>query len=197
MTGGVCYVSYGDKAYTETTMSIAALRRVSALPAAVISDQPISFARHISFDDPRWGARWAKLNLDMLSPFQYTVYLDADTRPRCDPALLLSILNDGFDMVIAPSTNQGDKALWHVDAREREDTLDDFGFTPVQFQAGVFAFRRNDAMRALFAAWREEWRGGQDQAALLRALDRTPVKVWTISEALSDALIAHVWGRLH
>lgn len=201
MTSGIVYVAFGEKARAEGQMSIAALRRVSALPIAVISDQPILGAKHIPFGDPRWGARWAKLNLDMLSPFDQTLYLDADTRPRADPKHLLDMLSDGFDLAIAPSTNQGDKALWHIERQEREITLDAFGFTPLQLQAGVFAFRRSEATAALFAAWREEWLSSptptQDQAALLRALARVPVRTWLISAALSEMTIAHIWGRLH
>lgn len=197
MTCGITYVAYGDRARAECVMSLAALKRVSNLPVATISAEPITDARHIPFDDPRWGARWAKLNLDLLTPFDQTLYLDADTRPRANPALLFDILSDGYDLVVADSTMRGAKALWHVDRAEREDTLDAFGFTPVQLQAGMFAFRRNEAMRTLFAAWREEWRGGQDQAALLRALYRVPVRMWLVSHALSEGLIAHMWGRLH
>lgn len=196
---GIIYVAYGDRALSEAAMSIRALRlrHDHALPVATISERPIEGARHIPFADPRWGARWAKLNLDLLTPFDQTVYLDADTRPRAELTALFDMLADGFELVIAPSTMQGDKALWHVAAGEREDTLNAFGFSPVQLQAGVIAFRRCEAVAALFAAWREEWRGGQDQAALLRALYRCPVKLWLMSSAMSEALVAHVWGRLH
>lgn len=199
MTNGICYVAYGKKALSEAAMSIRALRQWHdhGLPVATISERPIEGARHIPFDDPRWGARWAKLNLDLLTPFDQTVYLDADTRPRAALSGMFDALADGYELVLAPSTMQGDKALWHVEAHEREDTLDGFGFTPVQLQAGVLAFRRCEAVTALFAAWREEWRGGQDQAALLRALYRCPVRLWLMSSTLSDHLIAHVWGRLH
>lgn len=200
MTVGVCYVAFGDKAVAECQMSIAALRRVSQFPIATISQYPIEGAKHVPFDDPRWGARFAKLNLDTLSPFDDTLYIDADTRPRQDLTLLLTPLADGYDMVIAPSINQGDKALWHVDAHEREATLDAFGYTPIQLQAGVFAFRKNEATAALFKSWRMEWSkmgATQDQAALLRALQCSPVRLWLLSAALSDILVAHVWGRLH
>lgn len=194
---GVVYVAYGDQARSEAKMSLTALRQHTSLLAATVSATPIPGARYLPFAEPGWGARWAKLNLDRLTPFDRTLYLDADTRPRADPALLFDILDDGFDLVIAESTMQGDKALWHVEQPERENTLDGFGFTPLQLQAGVMAFRRNEAVHALFAAWREEWRGGQDQAALLRALNRAPVRLWIISHSLSENLTGHLFGRLH
>lgn len=194
---GIVYVAFGENAREEAAMSIAALRpRYDGL-ITVISSEPLPGAHFIRFDDPRFGARWAKLNLDLLTPYDQTLYLDADTRPRTDCAQWFEILADGFDVVIAESTMQGQKALWHVDEAEREETLDGFGFTPLQLQAGVFAFRRSEAVVALFAAWREEWRGGQDQAALLRALARAPVKLWVVSHHLSEISVAHVWGRLH
>lgn len=200
MTRGICYVAYGENARSEAAMSIRSLRIwQSSIPVSVISDTPADGAKHIPFDDPRYGARWAKLNLDLLSPYDTTLYLDADTRPRADLAPLFAPLDAGYDLVLAPSTQQADKALWHVEAQEREATFDTFGFTPLQLQAGVLAFRKCEAVTALFAAWRDEWCGSehptQDQAALLRALYRVPVKLWLISSILSDQLVLHLFGK--
>lgn len=196
MTQGICYVAYGENARSEAAMSLRALRTWQpVIPVSVISDTPLDAAKHIPFDDPRFGARWAKLNLDTLSPYDQTLYLDADTRPRASLQALFAPLEAGFDLVLAPSTQQGDKALWHVEQIEREATFDAFGFTPVQLQAGVLAFRKSEAMTALFQAWREEWCGGQDQAALLRALQRVPVSIWLISSTLSDILVSHLYGK--
>lgn len=197
VTQGIVYVAFGDGARAEAEMSMRALRSHNpTLKVATISETPIGSAKHISFDDPRYGARWAKLNLDTLSPFDDTLYLDADTRPRANLEMLFASLRDGFDMAIAPSTQQGDKSLWHVDKDEREATFDAFGFTPLQFQAGVFAFRKSEAMSALFQAWRDEWRDGQDQAALLRALQKSPVKLWLMSATLSEVLVLHLFGKV-
>lgn len=196
MSCGVVYVCYGENARSEAAMSIRALRTWQpVMSVSVISATPLGGAKHIPFDDPRFGARWAKLNLDTLSPYDQTLYLDADTRPRASLQPLFAPLEAGYDLVLAPSTQQGDKALWHVETTEREATFDAFGFTPVQLQAGVMAFRKSEAITALFAAWRDEWRGGQDQAALLRALHRVPVRIWLISSTLSDQLVLHLFGK--
>ena len=201
VTSGIVYVAYGDQARGEATMSLNALRSHSGLPAAVVSDAPLPGFRFLCFEQPGWGARFAKLNLDRLTPFEQTIYLDADTRPRTDVAALLKPLDEGFDLVISESTMQGQKALWHVCRDEREQTLDALGFTPVQLQAGVLAFTKNERTAALFAAWRDEWNRNpeptQDQAALLRALYCVPVKIWLISHVMSEGLTAHLWGRLH
>lgn len=200
MNSGVVYVAYGEAARSEAAMSLRSLRNWQpTTPVSVVSDAPLEGVKHIPFSDPRYGARWAKLNLDLLSPYDTTLYLDADTRPRASLAPLFAPLAAGFDLVLAPSTQQADKALWHVEAQEREATFDAFGFTPVQLQAGVLAFRKCEAVSALFAAWRDEWCRSavptQDQAALLRALQRVPVKLWLISSILSDHLVLHLFGK--
>lgn len=205
MTAGIVYVAYGEPALNECAMAIAALRHCTSLPIATIGAEPVvrnpHGVTHVSFDNPGWGARWAKLMIDQLSPFDDTIYMDADTRARSSPALLLGYLDDGYDLVIAPSGNQGMKALEHVERQEREDTFDEFGFTPVQLQAGMFAFRKNARTRVFFEAWRSAWQmtpePTQDQAALLRALRTTPLRLWLTSTAMSEQLIGHLWGRLH
>jgi hypothetical protein len=52
----------------------------------------------------------------------------------------------------------------------------------VQFNGGVLAFRRNERTAAFFRAWHEEWQrwGKRDQAALLRALWRCPVRLFVV-----------------
>lgn len=195
MSSGAVYIAYGDNARGEAAMSIRALRSRFPLPITVISDRALPGVQTQVFDDPRNGARWAKLNLEQLSPYDCTLYLDADTRPRGDLTRLFVPLEAGFELVIAPSTEQADRALWHVSEQEREATFEALGFTPVQLQAGVMAFRKCEAINALFEAWRAEWRGEQDQAALLRALYRVPVRTWLMSSHMSDALVLHLFGR--
>ncbi len=151
---------------------------------------------NIGFGDNGTG-RWAKLNLDQLSPYDPTLYLDADTRVHGDARAILSILGDGYDLAVAPSTKQGTEALWHIAEDEREATFAELGRDLLQLQGGVIAFRKTAEVHALFAAWREEWQRwrDQDQAALLRALYRCPVRLWLLSnEWNGGALIEHRYG---
>jgi hypothetical protein len=197
MTRGFLYIAFGDTARSEALMSINSLKHFHAETVAVVSDSPIDGARFIPSKPVDRGARSIKVQLDQLTPFDYTVYLDADTRPRGDLSFLFDALEDGFDLVIAPSSKQDRDALWHVDAAEREATFDELGFTPVQLQAGVMAFSRSAA--PFFAAWREEWTRfcGQDQAAFLRALQRVPVKLYVVGQVYNGgALVAHLHGRM-
>lgn len=194
---GFVYIAYGDTARQECAMSIASLRNFHHEPIAVIGDGVVAGARLIPAASQDKVARSVKVRLDQLSPFDETIYLDADTRVRGDLSFMFNALDDGFDLVIAPSSMQADRALWHVDTDERETTFDEMGFTPVQYQAGVLAFKRSAA--PFFAAWREEWArfGGQDQAAFLRALQRVPVKLHIVGQAYNGgALVAHLHGRM-
>ncbi len=199
-TLGIVYVAYGELARREAAMSIETLRMTHRLPLSVISDGDIPFTKRLKFADPRWGARWAKLNIDLLSPYDDTLYIDADTRVRGDLMHFFSWLEDGFDLVIGASAAQGDKTLWHVTEAERDCTLDEIGFTPIQLQAGLFAFRKNGATASFFKTWRDAYESVEgaenDQAALLRALYAAPLHYHLLSKPYCDQTIAHLFGKL-
>jgi len=200
-TRGIIYVAYGAPAIRELGSALADLRKVTDLPVAVISDQktPYHDIQHISFERRDKGARWSKLNLDALSPFDFTLYLDADTRVMGDIFAGFEILDDGYDFVIAPSRMQYGSIFRHIQNQERELTFSELGTSDLlQLQAGVFFFRKSPAVLELFTTWRAEWERfqDQDQAALLRALDKTPVRVWLLSYLFNGGeLVQHVFGR--
>lgn len=193
MTAGVVYIVYGDNARREMGASRESVKRHSHIPVHIISDAP----------QVDTGARWQKVNLDTLSPYDETVYLDADTRAHGKLAPLFDILTDGWDMALSPSTAQGGEWLWHLPLDERNATQAALGFVALQLQAGVLAFRKTDAVLALFDAWRSEWGKwrGQDQGALLRALYAVPVRLWLLgylwnkpSPASGGCAIEHCFG---
>lgn len=193
---GIIYVAYGDKAHAEAKASIACLQ--SDLPVAVVSDKPLAGVQHIEWDTPGYGARWAKLHIDKLSPWEKTLYLDADTRPKADVAVGFDILGDGWDLVVTPSANQEKDWLWHITEKERGATEEEVG-RRLQLQMGVFWFRKSDAMQQLFECWRQEWKrwAGEDQGAFLRALAQCPAKVWLFGHPWNGGgLIAHHFGRV-
>ena len=196
-TQGIVYVVYGEKARAEAEMSYRALRQFCDLPVSVIGEKAAQM-RHIPLAQQDPGGRWGKLNADLLSPYEFTLYLDADTRPRGDLSAGFAVLRDGWDMAITLSTQQDDEAMWHIGVEEREQTCLEWGCVPAQLQGGVIFFHKNPRTHALFAAWREEWRrwAGQDQAALLRALRRVPAKVWLLGRPYNGgALMAHLFGK--
>ncbi len=198
---GVLYVVYGTSACQEAEASIASLRRHSQLPVAVIGG-PVKGTQTIAFDAPGYGARWAKLNADRLVPDEWDafLYLDADTRIRADLSVGFDILADGWDVAMAASEHQERDWLWHVGNEERECTAQELGHRALQLQAGAMFVARNARTAAMFRNWRNEWKrwGGQDQAALLRAMRQSPVRVWLLSRAwnsLRGEVIEHMFGR--
>ncbi|HML23512.1 MAG TPA: hypothetical protein PKD09_17785 [Aggregatilinea sp.] len=146
------------------------------------------------------GSRYLKTGLFDWTSFEHVAYLDADTVVHQDLQVGFAALDDGFDLALCASRNQGDELLWHVGVDDRRETLAVMGCSEVlQLQAGVFFVARNARTQALFAAWRSEWARfrGQDQGALLRALRRVPVRIWLLGQPFNGgAVIAHHFGEL-
>ena len=110
------------------------------------------------------------------------LYLDADTLVRQAVDVGFEMLADGWDLVMVPSTNQGDDVLWHVRPEEVGATFAELGYQPLQLQCGVMFIARNERTAAFFDAWHDEWMRwcDEDQAAFLRALKRVPLKIWML-----------------
>ena len=183
---GVVYVALGQKAQVEAEQSIASLKQYNDLPITVI----------VKFDNLGKGARWAKLNIDRLVDYDRVLYLDADTRIYGDITAGFNLL-DNWDLAIVPSENQDSDIFKHIKTGERLQTIKELGYLPLQLQAGVIFFHRQRCVR-LFEAWRQEWKrwGDQDQAALLRALVRCPMRVWLLGQDWNGGqLVEHLFGR--
>ena len=187
---------YGEAAYREAQQSIETMMTLHpGLPITVVGDRHIEETNHIPVGRRDPGGRWAKINLDALSPYAQTLYIDADTRVRQPLWAGFQILADGWDMALTVSDHQGDSWLWHVGEAEREATMQSTGTKALQLQAGLMFFRKTAAVHRLFAQWRAEWRGDQDQAALLRALYQEPAKVWLLGKAWNGgAIVNHRFG---
>lgn len=172
------------------------------MPVLVLGDRKVKRSFTMEFNLPDMTnvqrSRFIKTHLVALSPYRQTLYLDADCRVLKSVMAGFRALDDGWDLAITPSSNQGDDLFWHVGDEERSHTLFDVGHEPVQLQGGVCWFRKSQRVRDLFAAWREEWARwqDQDQAALVRALHRSPVRVWLFGRYYNGgAGVAHQFGR--
>ena len=201
MTITAVYVAYGQNAIAEAALSIKSLRRHNkGLPVAVISDFEVNIpgTETIIFADDSRGARWAKLNIDSVTSDQI-IYIDADTRIKQSLQPAIDMLAD-FDFIVAASVNQNGSVMTHIGTEERETTLSEIGNPfPLQLQAGVMLFNRHQCA-AMFETWRQEWQrwANQDQAALLRAIYREPVKTWLLGYDWNSAggkIIDHQFGR--
>lgn len=193
MDCGAVLVVYGEQAETSARRALEAL-------AAVCPSLPVTVHRERAdgLTDSQCS-RWAKVTLLDWTPYRYSAYLDADTQVYEDIRAGFDVLRDGWDLALAPSQHQGQQSLWHVAEPERRETLAALPIDSLQLQAGVMFVARNERTAALWAAWHEEWRRwqGQDQAALLRALHRTPVKIWMLGQPYNGgAVVAHHWGAI-
>lgn len=194
---GVIMVAVGVKARLEAVSAIGSLHQWHDWPVAVIGESVAGAAQVLPHRYPGYGARRAKLAMCTYSPWDQFLYLDADTRVHGDISAGFDILADGWDMAITASDHQEQEWLWHVGDNERAETEERHGRL-VQLQGGMMFVAKNDRTRLLFEAWQYEWSRyqGEDQAALLRALQIAPVKLWLLGRDYNGgALVEHRFGR--
>ena len=193
-TRGVVYIAYGRRAVTEATASIFTLRRFHDWPIAVIGEA-IRGCAHIQWPNTGTPGRWAKVNLARLTPFDETLFLDADTRIHGKLDIGFRLLAH-YDLVIVASRPQHSEVLSHLSAEERTYTLQQL-LDPLQLNTGVMWFNR--AVTPLFEAWRFEWNlyKDKDQGALLRALEVYPTPYALLGAPFNDksgAVVEHRFG---
>ena len=202
---GICFIAYGDAALSEVNTSIVTLRRLGIeLPIALICEKPTRIQKifHVPFEDRSFGARRVKVLIDTLTPFRHTLYLDVDTRVQTKDILKgFEILEAGRDLVLEPSVNQGSEVFAHIDQAERKATSEYLhNKMPIQLQAGVMWFRKSPEVLDFFDAWRIEWNKFKhhDQAALIRALQDSPIRVWLLGldwNSRRGAIVDHHFGQ--
>ena len=199
MAKGVIYVAYDPGAIREAGLGLESLKRHHPdWPVSVIGEQPLPGAgyihqEHLAGTTP---GRWAKVNLDKLTPYEPTLFLDADTRVNGRLDVGFDLLAAGWELVMVPSISQGADALAHLSEPERQITFD-AAPGALQLNTGVMWFRKTRAVTALFAAWREEWEHfrDKDQGALLRALVEHPVKLFLLGQAYNGGtIVQHRFG---
>jgi hypothetical protein len=200
MSHGVVYVAYGPAAIKQANESIKTLRRHHpAWEIAIIGEERLPGTRFIKAVDPSSGTpgRWAKTQLDVLSPFDNTLFLDADTRVYGNLGVGFDILKHGWELIMVPSLPQGEASLKHLSEEERDITFMET-MRPLQLNTGVIWFRKTEAVKALFAEWRSQWRRfrDKDQGAFLRALELCPVSLWLLGRPFNaGAVVGHLFGR--
>jgi lipopolysaccharide biosynthesis glycosyltransferase len=156
-------------------------------------------------------SRYIKTHLIELSPYQSTLFLDADILP-CAPVSDLWKYLEQAPMAMAmdriPTIGMSD----HVSQAEKLYTLEQVPPFSTHFNSGVMLWQNNGEMQQLFAQWQREWQifQKQDQLALVRALHhtKTPVakipQTYNISPRDSVQLIKagekihlwHCWGGM-
>lgn len=198
MSQGVMFVAVGAKAGFHARMALQTLRNYHPkIKVLVVGDQKIKGAEFQPFEAIGKPGRWAKVNLDKLSPWDETLFLDADTRIRGNLSLGFRLLSIGWDFVMVPSRPQGPEFIYHATAEEREYTLDVLPADPYQLNTGVMWFSKTTRVKRFFAAWRDEWKRykGVDQGAFLRALERRPMAVALLGRPYNGGrMVEHIFG---
>lgn len=194
---GVVYVAYGERARAAAARSIKSLKGQHPDMRVVVIGEQVGDIPRIPFKTTDLYGRWAKCHVDTLSPFNPTLYLDADTLVQQDISAGFRIIEDGWDFVTIASKNQEDQWLSHIGTEERNTTRRELGAMMLQLGGGVFWFCKNTRVARFFQCWREEWKRwrDQDQGALIRALQRAPMKLWLFGKPWNGRdVIRHEWG---
>jgi hypothetical protein len=196
---GVLYVAYGPAAIYEAERSILSLKRYHpAWPVLVVGEKRLQGAKFIKVpdDNDKAPGRWAKVRLDQFSPFDDTLFLDADTRVYGKLDIGFDLLAAGWELVMIASGPQAEEALGHLCQKERYETLTET-VDPLQLNTGVMWFRKCERVGRLFDEWRRQWERykDKDQGALLRALEVRPVKLFLLGRPFNGgAVVAHRFG---
>lgn len=191
---GVIYCATTRDQYLEAALiSAMALRQLDPiLPITLISDRPLlqqfpvsdygitpRFIEPNELDDQgAFLSRSIKTQLSRFSPYQETLFLDADILPIRPVSTLWPYLDHGdFAMVLDrnPTVGQCD----HVAQEEIDYTLHRVPGNTPHFNSGVMVWRKTPGTQQLFQDWHQEWQHfkKQDQLALVRALNTTSIAV--------------------
>jgi hypothetical protein len=199
-TRGVVYCALKNPLYLEAALiSALALRQLEPdLPIMLLSD----FSHLQTFRLERFNiltqtlvipdserlpngmeSRLIKTSLLQFTPFEQTLYLDADVLPIQPIAPIWDFLAQG-NMALAVDVRPTISECDHVAKEEREYTLQRCSAATVQLNGGVMLWRNTSEVRSLFAAWKHEWLQfkRQDQLALVRAIQTTQTRVVELPE---------------
>jgi len=222
-TIGILYMCFGTKAAAEVRKSMASLRNLGvSIPVCVVGDTPVRGAQFIEWsgespfdasqrENFQFRAGRVKPFLVGLTPFERTLYIDADTEFMSDIVKGFEYLND-HDLALAEELltlgklYNKPRAGWEINIIERDETIKELGGDPERkfLNSGVIFFRKNEQVAALFDAWHCQWLRFQqwdEQLALMRALHQQPVKYkalsvdWNHPHRHLAKIIFHNYGR--
>ena len=221
---GILYMSFGAKAASAIARSVASLRKLRLdFPICVVGDTAVRGAQFIQWEGEspfdasqrhnfQFRAGRVKPFLYRLSPFERTLYIDADTT-------FMKSIQDGFNtfheydvaateenLTLAQLYNKK-LAGWEINIRERDVTVTETGGDATQkfINSGVLFFRKNEQTEKLFEDWHSQWMRFQEwdeQLALMRSMhNNRDVKVkrfgveWNDPHQNKNTIILHNYGR--
>jgi hypothetical protein len=144
MSTGVLYIATGQKYIEEALASASSLRKVLPhIPIAIFSDVRVDsdlFDEKSILENPEYtvGDRIPAL---LLSPFERTLYIDADTYVCAD-------FTDAFRLL-----DRFDIALTHTQSRPYFRPTDDLPESFQDYSAGIILYRKSPAFTAFTQQW--------------------------------------------
>ena len=196
---GIIYISFGEVSAKAASESLASIRKywVDA-PAISVGTTPVEGTTFIPWKGHspwkkgapvKYGfyAAYVKPFLYQYTPFEYNLYLDADTEAYGDVSLGLKFL-DEHDLCIAHSRRwyvedqYRDEGVsgpeWDIPKKERDYTTQVLGKPRNKLiNSGVIFFRKNEATEVFFKEWFQEWKRfshWDEQLAFLRTEHNLP-----------------------
>ena len=183
---GICYVAYGEKAVQSCEVSLKSAKKIHpGIQVAVISDHKIPGADvSILQDEMDVGAREYKTQVYQYSPFEYTLYLDADTIVVGHLQAGFAALEAGWDVAAALDYRQTIGRIDHLPQNDIDACVSMIGTGEYpHLNTGMLFFRKCPEVKALYSLWHREWEvfHYRDQGAFVRAVFQSEAKVWTLA----------------
>jgi len=208
MTTGIITVAYGADYDRCAAHAFLYGRQFTDLPIAVITNlkercktwDNVSNVQFLYFERDQKVNRRAKLQMDLISPFDKTLYIDADAVIQKPGIEIFADILDKHEMVFnwRITFNPG-QPIWNIYAR----CMKRFGVTkPISiYNGGLIAFRKSPAVRNFFQQWIMMWEcfgNGREMPPLNCAIKSTgidhgkfPLLYFADSARNDQALIQH------
>lgn len=195
MSVGVIYVATGEKYVDEARVSAASLKdNMPNIHVTLFSDKDAQgnhFDEIVLVENPQYGMADKILSIQR-SPFERTLYLDADTY-ICDDISELFPLLDRFDIA---ATHKG-RRFWFP----AEGVPESFP----EFNGGIILFKNSPLVRDLFADWYRRFRQQEvsedfpavpDEATFREAMYFSNVRIATLTSEY-NCQFGHFGGFHH
>lgn len=151
---GIIYVAFGRVYLVQALFSLQTLRKVSPdLCVCIVTNVPDFVCNDTNvivkyFDEPSSRSRFYKTGIYELSPFQKTMFIDADTEVNSDISFCKELL-DKYDLLIRPESLLIGDLTSEANPKEKFEVLKRYG----EFNSGVMLFKKIDAVRDFFSKW--------------------------------------------
>jgi hypothetical protein len=173
---GLVYVAYGPKAVKGVSESIVSARKFHpGLAAAVVSDRSIPGVSVTLVNQPDTGdlIYEYKTLVYELSPFDLTLFLDADTQVVGSLQAGFTALDKGWDLAAALDLHPVIGEIDYTFPDDKAATLNCIGVPDYpHVNSGMLFFRKSVECEEAFKQWNREWARFKyrDQAAFQRAV---------------------------